>query len=144
MTALERADAAVTEWLHADHSRKSLRDAIHRACIKHSNAELERRRKAEARLRAAIDALEEIESGSGQCHSGHGGCDAACKAYARRALKALEGGDVAPFGIWRCSCCGERKPDTIDASWRWNGRGWEHAHGQAGHFEAARNFEGDR
>lgn len=48
MTALERADAAVTEWLHADHSRKSLRDAIHRACIEHSSAELERRRKVEA------------------------------------------------------------------------------------------------
>ena len=55
-------------------------------------AELERRRVVEERLKTAVDALEEIECGAGQCGSGHGcGCDSACKAFARKARAALEG-----------------------------------------------------
>ena len=93
MTALERAEA-IAGWVY-DRKREpvvfaELAEKIHRAIIEHSNAELERRRVVEARFRKAVDALEEIECGAGQCRSGYSGCDAACKECARRALKALE------------------------------------------------------
>lgn len=58
MTALERAESIVTRYTPSGHD--SLRDAIHRAIIEHSNAELERRREVEARLRKAAGIVRTI------------------------------------------------------------------------------------
>ena len=47
--------------------------------------------------------------------------------------------DQIHYGCWRCSCCGEKKPDgwCADSAWRWNGEAWEHrcpgTHPQVGH-----------
>lgn len=70
MTALERAteivnrlertwDVEILEALVREEGpwEEELRDAIHRACVEHSNAELERRRTVEARLREAHELL---------------------------------------------------------------------------------------
>lgn len=57
MTALQRAEAIVRK--HSRKKRPALVDAIHRACIEHSNAELERKREAlaeVARLKAELAA----------------------------------------------------------------------------------------
>ena len=44
----------------------------------------------ESALQVAREALEDIESGDGQCNCGYGGCNYACKEYARKALARIE------------------------------------------------------
>ena len=83
MTALERAESIVTRYTPSGHD--SLRDAIHRAIIEHSNAELERRREVEARVQNAAQKLSSLiewlwESGSPRAAR-----------MAKQALEVLEG-----------------------------------------------------
>lgn len=40
-------------------------------------------------------------------------------------------------GLLCCAACGA-VVDTINPRWRFTGSGWEHSHGQAGHFRAER------
>lgn len=94
MTALERAELIAQKWqdLHIQEplvvGPEWLVNEIHRACIEHSNEELERRRKVEARIQVAAKPIRVLVDG-GELHAKE-----AMVHLARTALKALEGGDA--------------------------------------------------
>jgi len=90
MTALERAEA-IAGWVY-DRKREpvvfaELAEKIHRACIDHSNAELERRRAVTSKLLRAINTLRQILVALRKAGMKH------TALIVEETLKALEGGD---------------------------------------------------
>lgn len=82
MTAMERA-------IEIAGANAELRDEIHRAIIEHSNAELERRRAVEARLRQARNVVQVILANAAPSGLDWGNSEIA--RLAKQALEVLEG-----------------------------------------------------
>ena len=94
MTAKERTQAIWDQFENMPvcngNTKAWMLNAIERACIEHSNAELGRRRAVEAKLAQAREALTTILTATSPCGTEYG--DGYIAGLAEAALKALEGG----------------------------------------------------